>query len=166
MLRPIENQRGLYRDLDTGQVINDRDFFPFERKIQFGRQGVALQHLEGGEMWMLKSWLILLEPWPKDVSLNLTACFSVGQHELARVPLPRIAEPVDRSTMLEQRVAQLEAAAKLTTAFQPAEHELPLYLARHIVAARLLGPANALHQLMEMTKHCALLVTGKRKKAG
>ena len=97
VLVPIEGLGGHFRDTETGQIIDVRGHMVLDRTFPFkGRTLRDRVRLQSGDKWALKEWSILIHPWPKTISTQLTVQLKINYGILADVPLFAIAEPLAR----------------------------------------------------------------------
>lgn len=94
MLVPIEGQPGLYRNTETGQVLNIRDWAPFETSelvTGIDWQWFRPEPFHPADDFIIQGWRFTVARWPDDsrsvqqqVSLNLggIASYEEGPHEL------------------------------------------------------------------------------------
>lgn len=169
MLQPIESHPGLFRDSETSQIINLRDFGALDRLFPFDRWEPK-EHpirLRAGESWILRQWSILMHPWPEVISPALTVVFEINQRCIAEIPLFEAARPVARpeNDAIKARIEALEKALGLrgrgATTFQCPIGRL--LNQNHHVNVRVTGPADDFTLLREMTKVFSLRVEGLRR---
>ena len=107
MLNPIEGCPSLYRDTDTGNVVNMRDFKPMDKTWPWPNVDIVLQ---AGESWILRNWSVVIHPFPEVIPPDIKVRFAVNSLIWSEVPLFTIAEPLASSEAFEQRAKRLEAA--------------------------------------------------------
>lgn len=118
-LEQLKDHPGIMRDSATGVYLNIRDFRALDFTIPFVGDTTKIAQPAQDEVWILKSWSVLIHPWPKVISTSLIVRLQVNDVTLADVPLFAVARPLaqpddqdirERLAIVEKKLEDLIAA--------------------------------------------------------
>lgn len=166
MIIPLEGQPSLFKDIDTGQIGNYRDFGPFEITADLRRKQSVSFRTAPGEVWILDRVSVIVHPWHEVIDPSIKVDVLVNCYLwLEGVPLYRIAEPLGRSG-LEERIAKIEE--RLGIVPPPSGLSVPAFRKQlvnqnHCLQVKITGSADELMMLSERTRHFLLCLRGLRR---
>lgn len=107
---------GLYRDAESGRVINVRSFRDLNCTFPLDYRRLCNPCiLAPGEVWSLSRWSITIHPWPEIIPTSLIVKLTINDIIVGEAPLFDIAEPLMKPEDAElcKRLDSIEEALEL-----------------------------------------------------
>ena len=120
MLKPVTGHPKKFIDSITGQIIEVREYRAFEYTFRF--IGFSTQQVKPlDEEWILKSWSVLLHPWPEVIPTSILVELLINGITEVKAPLFSVAEPLARpeDQELRDRIEAVEKYLKMKEPIRP-----------------------------------------------
>lgn len=171
-LVPVEKAPGMFRDTDTGQIFNIRDFrgsdliFPFDNSRVMPK---APWQPEPGASVALQAWSFLMYPWPEVIPVTLRVELYVNGNTIAEGPLFALAEPLvraedeeirERLRVVEEKVKALEIGEDKKEGVYPVTRLKNLVNMNHKLWVKIEGPDEDFVPLRKKLELLALRLRG------
>lgn len=170
-LVPVPNAPGRFRDSDTGQIFDIRDYrgsdfiFPLDNFVMSSPSWQPEPEVSVA----LQAWSFLMYPWPEVIPVTLRAELYVNGETIAEGPLFALAEPLvraedeeirERLRAVEERLKALETGETKKGGIYPVTRLKHLVNMKHKLWARIEGPDEDFVPLREKLELLALRLRG------
>jgi len=140
MLKSIIGHPEKFVDTATGKIFDVRNYRAFVYTSRF--IGFSTQQIKPiDEDWLLKSWSILIHPWPKVIPPSILVELVIDGRTEADAPLFSVAEPLTRSDDqgLRDRIEAIEKKLKMEEPIRPVKklNRMLTCKHQHLIHARI-----------------------------